>query len=118
MLEGIVQKNDFGIVWATEQLPNTIHTVFIHCDLNLWKLFEILQRLISQVFVGACAFSLSEAFCLSAIASAQSGYSVVVFQQVDKVFRMWRFSRTAKVEVAHANHWLLESCGSQDVPIV
>ena len=118
MLEGVIQKDDFWIVWTSEQLPNTVHAVFIHRNLNLWKLPEILQRLISQVFVGACAFSLLETFCLSAIASAQSGHAVVVFQQVDKVFRMWRFSRTAKVEVAHANHRLLESCGSQDVPIV
>ena len=103
MLEGIVQEDDFGRVVAHEQFPDAIHTVLIHSNLNRWILFEILQWFVAQVFVSACRFGVFEAFCLSAIASTQRSNVVMVFQYIDKVLRVWRFSCSAQVEVAHTD---------------
>ena len=112
MLEGVVQEDDVRHVFAVEQLPNAIHTVFVHRDLNLGKLPEILQRFVANNLVGALLVSELEAFGLSAVATTERCYAVGVAQYINEVFHGGRFSRPAKVEVAHANYRLLESCDS------
>ena len=120
MLEGIVQEDNFGRFdpLLPKQVLIALNSVFVHRHHDSWKFLEILQRFIAQVLVCAILISLLEALCLSAVTSTQSGHTVIVFQQIDEVFRVWRFPRSAKVEVAHANYWLLELCGFQDVPII
>ena len=120
MLEGIVQEDNFGLFdpLLPKQVLNALNSVFVHRNLDVWKLLEILQWLIAQVLVCAILISLLEALCLSAVTSTQGGHMVIVFQQVDEVFRVRCFPRSAKVEVTYANYRLLESCGSQNVPIV
>ena len=111
MLESVVQKHNFDPLLPKQ--VGAFYTVFVYRDLNPWKLFEVLQRFVSQVFVSACSFRHFEASGLPAVASTQGRHAVVVFQQFDEVFRVRCFPRASQVEVTHANYRLFELCASQ-----
>lgn len=80
MLERVVEEDDFCPVRTAEQLASAIHTVLVHSNQYLWKLSEIQQWFVTQVFAGAYAFSQFEAFGLSAVATTQGRDVIFVLQ--------------------------------------
>ena len=118
MLEGVVKQYDLGGISVFEQVFHAFDAVFIHGDLNVVELVEVLQRLVANGFVCAFAVGELETACLTSIPTTQGCHMVLILQQLDKVFYCRGFSRSAKVEVAHTNHWHVESDGFQDMPIV
>ena len=87
MLEGVVQKDDIGFFNRDPLLPkqvcNAFNAVFVHRDLNLGELFEVLQRFVAYGLVSALMVGKLEAIRFASVASAQCGNTISVLQYID-----------------------------------